>query len=91
MCSYLYDMNNNSEINFSKEDLNTRYELLRRLKSDCENYLGAGHRNLKYLWSHDIQSHINLMRNIFFSFDILERPKWISLKDIQEYENRMLD
>lgn len=68
-----------------------RYQMLDRLKSDCEYFLGMGHRNLKYLHDSNIRSHINLMRKLYHSFDIMEKPEWITLDQITEYENRMLD
>lgn len=89
MCSI--HMNDEFELDPLKQDAKFRYQLLDRLRSDCEYYLGAGHRNAKFLWAKDIQSHINLMRQLWFSFDITERPEWMSLALIQEYENRMLD
>lgn len=78
----------NDYINESKT---FRYQMLDRLKSDCEYFLGAGHRNLKYLHNNDIRSHIGLMRKLYHSFDVMEKPGWINLDDILEYENRMLD
>ena len=89
MCSC--HLNDKFEFDPLQQDVKFRYQLLDRLRSDCEYYLGAGHRNAKYLWSRSIQEHIALMRNLYFSFDITERPEWMSLKLIQEYENRMLD
>lgn len=89
MCSY--HLNDEFEFDPLKQDVKFRYQLLDRLRSDCEYFFGAGHRNVKYLWGRTIQAHIGLMRKLWFSFDVTEKPEWISLKDIQEYENRMLD
>lgn len=76
---------------FLNEEKSFRYQMLDKLKNDCEYFLGMGHRNLKYLHNNDIQEHISLMRKLYYSFDIMEKPEWISLDDILEYENRMLD
>lgn len=74
-----------------EQDKSFRYKLLDRLRSDCEYYLGAGHRKAKFLWTGDVRSHIKLMRDLYHSFDVTEKPEWITLDDILEYENRMLD
>lgn len=76
---------------FVNETKTFRYQMLDRLKSDCEYFLGMGHRSLKYLYNNDINAHINLMRDLYYSFDATEKPTWIDLKLINEYENRMLD
>lgn len=89
MCSCHID--DNFDFDPLEQDPKFRYQLLDRLRSDCEYYLGPGHRQVKYLWSRSIVDHINLMRKLWFSFDISERPSWISIEKIQEYENRMLD
>ena len=89
MCSYHID--DKFDFDPLQQDVKFRYQLLDRLRSDCEYYLGAGHRQVKHLWGRDITSHINLMRRLWFSFDVTEKPEWISLAKIQEYENRMLD
>ena len=74
-----------------KQDNKFRYNLLDRMISDCKYFLGPGHRNPKFLWTGDIMAHINLMKDLYNSFDTYEKPEWTSMDDIIEYENRMLD
>ncbi len=74
-----------------KQSPEFRYRLLDRLRSDCEYFFGNGHRNVKYLWGQDPHTHVSLMRKLYSSFDITERPEWIDLNLISEYENRFLD
>ena len=82
-----------SEENFNPlhQDKEFRYKLLDRLRSDCEYYLGPGHRKTKHLWAGSVNKQINLMRDLYHSFDITEKPEWITPAKITEYENRMLD
>ena len=92
-CSYYHSPTNDSLNNFDplKQDVKFRYNLLDRMKSDCEYYLGPGHRYAKHLWAKSPEAQIALMKKLYNSFDITERPEWISLDLITEYENRMLD
>ena len=68
-----------------------RYHLLDRLIQDCKYYLGMGHRKEKFLHQRDVKNQIALMRALYFSFDVGEKPEWITLDEITEFENRMLD
>ena len=64
------------------------YQLLARLQQDCEYYLGAGARNKKHLWALDEASQIQKMRALYAGLP--EKPEWITLEDIEEYEAAML-
>jgi len=64
------------------------YQLLARLQQDCEYYLGFGARNKKRLWALDEAEQIQKMRALYAG--LLEKPEWITLKDIEEYEAAML-
>ena len=39
-----------------------KYQLLSRLQSDCEYYLGNGNRNKKQLWAEDEREQIEVMK-----------------------------
>lgn len=39
-----------------------RYMLLDRLRSDCEYFLGNGHKNEKDLWGLNVPDHISAMK-----------------------------
>jgi len=67
-----------------------RYQMLSRLKSDCDYYLGYGNRNHKNLWSGDEREQIEIMKAIWNSFSLEEKPEWLTLEKIEKYENEML-
>ena len=72
-----------------KQDEKFRYQLLSRLQMDCDYYLGYGHRSPKHLWANDEKDQIKTMKDLYDSFD--EKPEWLTLADIEEYEKKMLD
>lgn len=71
-------------------DLEFNYQLLGRMDQDCRYYLGYGNRNKRVLWSLDEESQIKLMKKLYNSFPDNKKPKWITMKDIEEYERRMI-
>ncbi|MFS0643715.1 LPD11 domain-containing protein [Siminovitchia sp. 179-K 8D1 HS] len=75
-------------LNFREEKFN--YQLLSRLKSDCEYYLGNGNRNKKHLWAEDERDHINEMKKLYNSFDDNKKPEWLTWNDILNYEIKMI-
>lgn len=76
-----------------KEDKNDRkefnYMLLDRLKQDCEYFLGNGNGNADTLWAKDIDEQIAKMKELYNSFADDEKPEWITMKDINNYEKKM--
>jgi hypothetical protein len=75
------------DLNVKNMDLTYRYKLLGRLQSDCEYYLN--NPNPKHLWSGDVESQIEDMKELFNSFKGSEKPKWITWNDILGYEKKM--
>lgn len=67
-----------------------RYQLLGRLKSDCEYYLGYGNRNVKRLWAGNEEQQIDFMINLHNSFEEIEKPEWLTMKEIVEYSKKMI-
>lgn len=65
------------------------YQLLSRLAQDCEYYLGYGNRNPKNLWALDEHQHIAKMRELWDLLD--EKPEWLTIDQIVEYERLMVD
>jgi hypothetical protein len=63
------------------------YQMLSRLKHDCEYFLNCGKRNEKHLWGLNVKDHITEMYRQWNMLPV--KPEWISLKDIQEYEKEM--
>ena len=64
-----------------------QYEMLDRMRSDCEYYLGFGNRSTKYLWGKSVEKHIEAMRRIWN--ELKEKPMWVSMEQIDEYERNM--
>ena len=70
---------------------NYRYMLLDRMRSDCDYVLDACHGNpyaFKFLWAYNNpQAHIAYMRYLWNS--LAEKPEWLSMEQIDEYERRL--
>lgn len=73
-----------------KSDLDFRYRLLARLQQDCEYYLGAEARFDGHLWSGNPEQQIKDMKELYDSFPDADKPEWITLQQIEIYQNRMI-
>lgn len=73
------------------KDVKFRYMLLDRMRTDCEYYLGNGHRNAKDLWAGDEQLQIEYMAALYNSFDEDSKPQWLTLDEIYEFKELMCD
>ena len=73
------------------KDNKFKYQLLDRMRSDCNYYLNAGGRHNKFLWSGTVKNHIDDMKALYSSFEESERPEWLSLEDIGAYYEKMKD
>lgn len=88
------DLELNESIDVDKyvnKDKEFKYKLLSRLQSDCEYFLGAGNRAEKYLWANNVEDQIALMKALYNSFAEEDKPEWITLDKIEEYEKEMKD
>lgn len=65
------------------------YMLIDRLRSDCEYFLNWGNGNLKRLYYGNIKDHIAGMKKLWNDFK--EKPQWLSLEQIEQYEKDMLE
>lgn len=65
------------------------YMMLDRLRSDCDYYLGNGGRNEKHLQQGSVDAQIKEMKRLYNSFPDDKKPEWITMKDIEEYEDKM--
>lgn len=81
----------NNSLNEENNSNEYNYMLLDRLKQDCEYYLGAGNRNPKHLWAGSVDEQIAKMKELWNSFPDGEKPEWLSMEDIKNYENEMSD
>ena len=63
------------------------YQMLSRLQTDCDYWLGYGNKCDKHLWAGNPQEQIKEMRRIY---DLLpEKPEWLTLEQINEYEKKL--
>ena len=65
------------------------YMMLSRLELDCKYFLGNGNGFLGHLYYKDIDKHIAEMKKIYEAFLDQDKPKWISLSDIEKYKEKM--
>lgn len=72
-----------------QHDEKFRYQLLDRMRSDCDYFLGNGNRLDKFLWAGNVESQIAYMKALYNSFSDDKKPEWISLEDINNYEDAM--
>lgn len=72
-----------------KSDDRFRYQLLSRMKSDCDYYLGNGNRCAKHLWGEDEVKHIAYMKALWNSFGTNDKPEWLTFEQILEYEQKI--
>jgi hypothetical protein len=71
------------------KDETYRYNLLSRMKADCEYFLGNGGGAIKYLWGTDVDEQIRYMKAIYIDFPDDKKPEWLSYEDILRYERKM--
>lgn len=74
-----------------QHDLKFRYMLLSRMQSDCEYYLNYGNRNRNRLWAGDEQRQIEYMILLHDSFKEDEKPQWLTMDEILDYQKRMTE
>ncbi len=63
------------------------YQMLSRLESDCKYFLGNGGGTEKHLWALTVDNQISDMKEIYNK--LKEKPEWISLEQINNYEKEM--
>jgi len=73
-----------------KQGKDFRYQLLDRMRMDCEYYLGNGNRSSKHLWAENEKTQIENMKILWNSFAADEKPTWLSYEKILEYEKQMI-
>ena len=64
-----------------------RYQLLDRMKMDCNYYLGNGQLYGNHLWAGNAKDQIQYMKDIWNSLS--EKPEWLTWAQIEEYEKKM--
>lgn len=66
---------------------NPDYQLLSRLKADCDYFLGAGGRAEKHLWAGSVRAQIAKMREIYETLPA--KPEWLTKEAIDDYDEQM--
>lgn len=66
-----------------------RYQLLDRMRTDCEYVLNSPAPSAKYLWAGTPEDQIAYMKAIWESFPKDSKPEWLSMEEIEAYEPRM--
>lgn len=67
--------------------VNEKYQLLSRMKADCEYYLSEGHDLEKHLWAGSVAAQIEKMREVYSALPY--EPEWLTKGDIDRYEEQM--
>ena len=63
------------------------YQLLSRLKADCEYYIKWGGRSSRCLWAGNVEAQISKMKELW---NVLKtKPRWLTMEQINEYERQM--
>lgn len=71
-----------------ESDDSFNYQMLDRLRSDCDYVLGAGGRGaISQMWAKDVDAQIAKMRGIYNQ--LREKPEWLTSEDIDEYEVKL--
>lgn len=87
---YIQEFESYTKKEENNTDLEYRYMLLDRLKQDCEYFLGNGNGNAEHsLWAKDIDEQIDKMKELYNSFADDQKPEWITMEDINNYEKEM--
>ena len=74
----------------SQSDDKFKYQMLSRLQSDCNYYLGNGGRSKRALWAESEEKQIEAMKELWNSFADDEKPEWLTWQDILNYEAKMI-
>lgn len=68
-----------------------KYQMLDRLRMDCEYYLGFGNKSTSRLYYKDEQEHISKMKELYNSFPDNKKPERLTFEQILNYEKIMIN
>lgn len=74
----------------NRDDYDMTRALLDRMRHDNDYWLGAGAHANNTLWAKNPKDQIAKMRELLKSLPDKEKPKWLTEKDIDNYEQKML-
>lgn len=91
-----FPIDKNLKIHFIKTNRPTEterfnYQMLGRLKSDCDYYLGNGNKYAGHLWAGNEKDQIKEMKKIYNSFSDDKKPEWLTYEAILQYEELMIN
>lgn len=66
-----------------------KYILLSRMVADCEYSLKFGNGSTNHLWADGVPEQIAEMKKLYRSFNDADKPEWLTLEQILEYEIKM--
>ena len=71
-------------------DMAFAYSMLGRLKADCDYVLGCGGKGaVRMMWAKTIDAQIKEMRDRWNIFADDEKPEWLTMEQIDEYERKL--
>ena len=73
----------------TSRDEKFRYQLLDRLKQDCNYFLGYGNRHEGSLWAGNTKDHVAVMQALWDSLP--EKPEWLTKEQLADYASKMLE
>lgn len=80
-----------TELTDGHYDESFRYQMLDRLRSDCNYYLGYGNRSANALWARGNEAgQILHMVALYQSFPDDKKPEWLTADDIESFAVQML-
>ena len=74
---------------FQNRQQRFNYQLLSRLQMDCNYYLDNGNKYDGHLWAGNVKDQINKMKELYNSFPEDQKPEWLTMNQILEYEKAM--
>lgn len=72
------------------KEMQFAYSMLGRLKSDCDYALNYGKGSLRHLWAGNVKDQIAEMKRRWNEFAEDEKPEWLTIEQIEEYEQRLI-
>ena len=75
---------------YEKDPNRFNYMMLSRLRSDCDYYLGYGNRYEGHVSGKNGIDTIAEMKKLWNSFPADGKPEWLTMEDIEEYEQEMI-
>lgn len=72
-----------------ERDPKFRYQLLDRMRQDCEYYIRNNFETPNCLWAETEREQIDFMKQLWSSFPDADKPEWLTWEQILEFEKRM--